>query len=211
MSDPFIGEIRLFGFSFCPRDWAVCAGALMSISQNGALFSLLGTAYGGDGRTSFGLPDLRGRAAMSQGHHPGSSFDWRIGQVAGAETHTLTASELANHTHEATFTATGSTKMTATLTATTDAGESATPVNGAFLAAATPPAGGPDKPEKIYKAAPKAGSTVALGGVEVTSTGTDSGNVTVGATGNNQEFSILQPILIMNYCIAEQGIFPPRS
>ena len=93
MSEPFLGEIRNFGFNFAPQGWAQCQGQLLSISQNSALFSLLGTMYGGDGRTTFGLPDLRGRTAISVGQGPGlSSRDQ--GQVGGGEQVTLTAPQV---------------------------------------------------------------------------------------------------------------------
>jgi microcystin-dependent protein len=93
MSDPFIAEIRIFGFNFPPRNWAQCDGQLLLISANPALFSLLGTTYGGDGRTTFGLPDLRGRAAL----HPGTGFSW--GQRGGEEAVTLAENEMPAHTH----------------------------------------------------------------------------------------------------------------
>ena len=101
MSEPFLGEIRNFGFNFAPQGWAQCQGQLLSISQNSALFSLLGTMYGGDGRTTFGLPDLRGRTAISVGQGPGLS-DYVQGQVGGEEQVTLTASQVAPHTHSVT-------------------------------------------------------------------------------------------------------------
>ena len=91
--DPFLGEIRIFGGDFAPRGWAFCRGQLVSIAQNTALFSLLGTTYGGNGQTTFGLPDLRGRLPV----HPGPSVTQ--GEVAGAEHVTLSASELPTHTH----------------------------------------------------------------------------------------------------------------
>ncbi|MCJ8273441.1 MAG: tail fiber protein, partial [Psychrosphaera sp.] len=76
MAEPFIGEVDLYGFNFVPQNWAECAGGIIAISANQALFALLGTAYGGDGRTSFALPDLRGKLALSMGNHPGSQYDW---------------------------------------------------------------------------------------------------------------------------------------
>ncbi len=98
MSDPFVAEIRIFAGNFAPRGWALCNGQLMSISQNTALFSLLGTTYGGDGRTTFGLPDFQGIAPMSQGQGPGlSSYD--LGQTGGETQVTLLASEMPAHTH----------------------------------------------------------------------------------------------------------------
>ncbi len=98
MSEPFIGEIRMFGGNFAPRGWALCDGQLLRIADNSALFSLLGTIYGGDGRTTFGLPDLRGRVPVHMGQGPGMT-NRRIGQRAGAETVTLSTAELPSHTH----------------------------------------------------------------------------------------------------------------
>lgn len=98
MSEPFLGEIRLFPYTFAPRGWAFCAGQIMSIAQNTALFSLLGVTYGGNGQTTFGLPDLRGRVAVSSGQGPGLS-NYTLGQVAGTETVTLTTNEMPMHNH----------------------------------------------------------------------------------------------------------------
>lgn len=98
MSEPFVGEIRMFAGNFPPRGWAFCDGQLLAVSQNDALFSLFGTIYGGDGRTTFGLPDLRGRVPVHAGHGPGLS-ERRLGSKAGAEQVTLTTNQLPNHTH----------------------------------------------------------------------------------------------------------------
>lgn len=98
MSDPFIGEIRPFAITFVPRGWAECNGQLLSIAQNTALFSILGTNYGGDGRTTFALPNLQDRAPMGQGRGPGLT-DRRLGQVLGSATETLTTNEMASHSH----------------------------------------------------------------------------------------------------------------
>jgi microcystin-dependent protein len=98
MSEPFVGEIRMFAGNFAPRGWALCDGQLLAISQNDALFSLLGTIYGGDGRTTFGLPDLRGRVPIHQGTGPGLS-NRRIGQKSGQENVTVTTSQLPAHGH----------------------------------------------------------------------------------------------------------------
>jgi len=95
MSEPFLAEIRPFGFNFAPRGWAQCDGQILPINQNQSLYSLLGTTYGGDGRTTFGLPDLRGRLPM----HEDSGGGFRWGQKSGAETVTLTAAQMPNHTH----------------------------------------------------------------------------------------------------------------
>ena len=98
MSEPFVGEIRMFAGNFAPRGWAFCDGQLLAVSQNDALFSLLGTIYGGDGRTTFGLPDLRGRIPIHAGSGPGLS-PRRLGAKAGTEQETLTVNQLPSHSH----------------------------------------------------------------------------------------------------------------
>jgi microcystin-dependent protein len=100
MSDAFIGEIRLFGGNFAPMNWAFCDGSVLPISENDALFALIGTTYGGDGQTTFALPDLRGRLPVHQGSGPGLST-YGLGQMAGSETVTLTSQQLPAHTHAA--------------------------------------------------------------------------------------------------------------
>src|SRR6266568_2255274 len=98
MLEPFLGEIILVPYNFAPQGWAFCEGQLLSIAQNTALFSLLGTTYGGDGRTTFALPDLRGRVPIHFGQGPGLP-NYNLGDKAGEESHTLTQSELAVHVH----------------------------------------------------------------------------------------------------------------
>ena len=98
MADQFLGEIRIVGFNFAPAGWAVCNGLLMAIQQNTALFSLLGTYYGGDGRSTFALPNLQGNAAIGQGNGPGLSQRF-IGEIGGQATTTLLLTELAAHNH----------------------------------------------------------------------------------------------------------------
>lgn len=98
MSEPFLAEVRIVGFNFAPRGWAFCDGQILPISQNQSLYSLLGTTYGGDGRTSFALPDLRGRTAIHVGRSNGGQFH-TLGQKSGEETHTLNGSEMPQHTH----------------------------------------------------------------------------------------------------------------
>ena len=99
MSQPYMGEIRMFGGSFAPAGWAFCNGQLMPISQNDALFVILGTTYGGDGQETFALPDLQGRAPMHQGQGPGLSQNYVLGEKAGVESVTLTTQQIPNHTH----------------------------------------------------------------------------------------------------------------
>src|SRR3982751_6487214 len=98
MSNPFLGEIRMAGFNFAPRGWAFCAGQLLPISQNDALFALVGTTYGGDGQTTFGMPDLRGRVPINQGQGPGLS-NYVMGQMSGTESVTLITAQIPPHSH----------------------------------------------------------------------------------------------------------------
>lgn len=100
MSEPFVGEIRMFAGNFAPRGWAFCDGQLLAVSQNDALFSLFGTIYGGDGRTTFALPDMRGRVPIHAGQGPGLS-QRRLGSKGGAENETLTVNQLPSHGHPA--------------------------------------------------------------------------------------------------------------
>jgi len=99
MSEPFLAEVRMVGFNFAPRGWAFCDGQILPINQNQSLYSLIGTTYGGDGRTSFALPDLRGRVPIHVGRSNGGG-DHRLGQKSGEETHTLASNEMLQHTHE---------------------------------------------------------------------------------------------------------------
>lgn len=122
MADPFVAEIRIFGFNFPPRGWAFCDGQLMPISQNTALFSLLGTTYGGDGKSTFALPDLQGSAPMHPGQGPGLSLH-DLGETGGSESVTLLESEIPSHSH--------------TLRATADAADSSVPAPTAALAASS--------------------------------------------------------------------------
>ncbi|GGM19980.1 phage tail protein [Deinococcus aerophilus] len=144
MTDPYLGEIRAFGFGFTPRGWALCDGQLLPIAQYTALYSLLGTIYGGNGRTTFALPNLQGRAAMQPRQGPGLRSH-RLGDVGGAESVTLTPPQLPAHTH--------------TLQAVASPAESATP-KGKLLARVV---GGP-----IYSSGP---ATVALAPSALTAQG----------------------------------------
>lgn len=188
MSDPFIGEIRLFGCNFAPRGWEFCDGQLLPISSNSALFSLLGTIYGGDGRTTFALPDLRGRAAIGFGTGPGLTPRAQ-GQKLGAEGVALNVGQIPSHNH----TLAGVTGN-ATLNAVSDGGDDSDPA-GNYLAA-------------LDDGYASAGTEVAMNenSVSVNLTGGS-----VGDTGSGQAHDNMQPFLVGNYCIALVGIFPPRS
>ena len=99
MSNPFIGEIRMFGGTFAPAGWSFCSGQLMPISQNDALFTLIGTTFGGDGQETFGIPDLQGRIPVHQGTNPGTGTSYQIGEKAGTESVTLTTNQIPIHNH----------------------------------------------------------------------------------------------------------------
>ena len=113
MSEPFLAEVRIVGFNFAPRGWAFCDGQILPINQNQSLYSLLGTTYGGDGRTSFALPDLRGRTPIHVGRSNGGG-DHRLGSKSGEETHTLSAAGMPQHTHSAKTTSAAGTSAIAT-------------------------------------------------------------------------------------------------
>ncbi|MFO0590955.1 MAG: tail fiber protein [Polyangiaceae bacterium] len=132
MSDPFVGEIRMFGGNFAPIGWAFCNGQLVAISENETLFTLLGTTYGGDGVTTFALPDLRGRLPIHQG--AGGGGNYTPGQAAGVESVTLTANQMPAHLH--------------TITASTVDAETASPAGALFAASSDTPFYGPSVPGK---------------------------------------------------------------
>lgn len=173
MTDQYLGEIRTFGFNFAPAGWAQCNGQILAISQNTALFSLLGTNYGGDGRTTFGLPNLQGNVPMHWGQGAGLS-QYILGQTAGAPTVTLSSSQMPSHNHAL---------QVAEGTATN------APSSSAWLGRADP--------AKFY-----------------TTTGTPSVNLAQGAigpAGGGSPHPNQQPYLVVNFCIALQGVFPPHS
>src|SRR5262249_2902862 len=187
MSQPFIGEIRLFAGNFAPRSWALCAGQLMSIAQNQALFSILGTTYGGDGQTTFGLPDLRGRVPLGWGQGAGLP-NHTIGEISGAETSTLSSTQLPAHTHTASI-------GTLNIATASVAGNRRSPVDAIF---ATEAAGVTD----VYSDG-SANVTMAADAL--------SGAPALANAGAGQPFGIVQPFLLINYIIALEGIFRSRN
>ena len=190
-----IGEIRAFGGNFAPRAWALCNGQLLAISQNTALFSILGTTYGGDGRTSFALPDLRGRGPISSGTGPGLSTH-KLGQRAGTQTETLNELQIPSHFHYAIPSA----PTFATKIGVTSEDPSDTDPSDNVLASSAP--------NSIYASASEA-TDEALGAV--TTTQITAGSVQVAPTGGNQSHNNMQPYLTINWVICMQGIFPSRS
>jgi microcystin-dependent protein len=171
--DPFIAEIRIYGFNFAPVGWAFCNGQLLSISQNTALFSILGTFYGGNGTTNFALPDMQGNVPVDAGQGPGLSL-YDLGQTGGSEAVTLLTTEMPSHTHSL-----GAQNV--------PLGSSANPLGNTF-----------DRPASgnlfnVANPAPAAMSPFA-----------------VTVSGQTLPHNNMQPYLALNFCIALQGVFPPR-
>ena len=171
MADPFVAEIRIFPFNFAPRGWAWCDGQLLPLSQNTALFSLLGTTYGGNGKSNFALPDLQGRAPMHPGQGPGLSLH-DLGETGGSDTVTLLESEIPSHSHAL---------PAAGVAASRD------PTNAAL---------------GIARGANAYGPASAL---------TPMSGQALSPAGGDQPHNNLQPYLTFYFCIALQGVFPPRT
>ncbi|WP_346840819.1 tail fiber protein [Metapseudomonas otitidis] len=190
--DPFIGEIKMFGGNFAPRGYAFCMGQSMAIAQNTALFSLLGTTYGGNGQTTYGLPDLRGRSPVGQSQAPGLSLI-DLGELGGAETVTLLQTQMPMHTHLASGTSTIS--------------AAGTPTNPALVPSATNSVlggsvGGSPSAAAIWSSAMS---------TPVPLTNPSTVNVTVQMAGGSQPVAIRNPYIGINFIIALDGIFPSRN
>jgi len=173
--DPFVAEIRIFPFNFAPKGWAFCDGQILPLSQNTALFSLLGTTYGGDGKSNFALPNMQGNVPMHPGQGPGLSLH-DLGETGGSETVSLLESEIPSHSHTMM-------SLPAPGNRTAPGGNSIARVSGTtgpFL----PPAGA---------------ALVSM-----------SDNA-VAPAGGDQPHNNLQPYLTLNFCIALQGVYPPRT
>lgn len=182
VSDPFLGEIRMVGFNFAPRGWAQCQGQLLPIAQNSALFSLLGTMYGGNGQTTFGLPDLRSRSPVGVGQGPGlSTIDQ--GEMAGAESVTLMVTNMPAHVHPTTVQV---------------AGTASSPVNT------------PSASNAVLGASGTGQGQAAIWSNELTAPVQMAG-VQAGVAGGSQPFQTRNPYLGINFVIAMQGLFPSRN
>ena len=172
MASPFVAEIRIFPFNFAPKGWAWCDGQLLPLSQNTALFSLLGTTYGGDGKSNFALPDLQGRAPMHPGQGPGLSLH-DLGETGGSETVSLLESEIPSHSH--------------TLRAILDDADVAIPTPARILA--------------------KSSASMYFAGTGNTAMAPEG----LAPAGGDQPHNNMQPYLTFFFCIALQGVFPPRT
>jgi microcystin-dependent protein len=180
MSSPFVAEITIFAFNFAPKGWALCQGQLLPISQNTALFSLLGTMYGGDGKSTFALPDLRDQTTLSMGQGAGLSQYFQ-GEQDGAANVTVLTTELPLHNHS--------------FNATIDRGTTAAATNNVL---ATGAAGPPNQ---------------AISGFMYSSAAPNNqlSPLALSFTGSGQPHNNMQPYLALNFCIAMQGVFPPRG
>jgi microcystin-dependent protein len=172
MADPFVAEIRIFPFNFAPKGWAFCDGQILPLSQNTALFSLLGTTYGGDGKSNFGLPNMQGNAPMHPGQGPGLSLH-DLGETSGSETVTLLESEIPSHSHG--------------LVASLSDGTDTKPANEQFAQ----------------------GVGVQIWGTNAPNTQFSPNALT--PAGGDQPHNNMQPYLTLNFCIALQGVYPPRT
>ena len=183
MSDQFVGEIRAFPFNFAPVGWAQCNGQLIAISQNTALFSLLGTFYGGNGTSNFALPNLQGSAPLDQGTGVGLSQRF-IGETGGEQTVTLLLTQIPTHTHQATGVAANGDQAS-------PAGNAASPGGNTWAIAHS----GPKTKDSIYSSS--AGATMNAQALSV--------------AGGSLPHDNMPPYLVLNFCIAMVGIFPARS
>jgi microcystin-dependent protein len=197
--DVYIGTIMIFAGNFNPRGWAFCNGQLISIAQNTALFSLLGTYYGGNGQTTFGIPDLRGRMLVGMGQGPGLD-EVVIGEQSGTNSVTLLTSNLPSHTHTATVAA-GAGTTALTLYAVSETGNTVAP-SGKNLAASRSIA------VADYNST---GTTVALNAGSVSNITFGKPAVTIASAGSDTPIDIRQPYLGITHVICTQGIFPARN
>jgi microcystin-dependent protein len=174
MADPFVAEIRIFPFNFAPKGWAWCDGQLLPLSQNTALFSLLGTTYGGNGKSNFALPDLQGRAPMHPGQGPGLSLH-DLGETGGSETVTLLESEIPAHNHQ--------------------------------VGAQTIPLGGVTTPAGNVLNRPASGNLYDATSPALVAVSDQA----LGPAGGDAPHNNLMPYLTFYFCIALQGVYPPRT
>ena len=187
--EPFIGEIRSFGFNFCPVGWAAADGQLLAISSHDALFSLLGTIYGGDGRTTFGLPDLRGRVPLHTGHGPGLT-NRPMGQKSGTETVSILTQNIPPHSHQLVG------NLDARVVASSENGATNDP-SGAYF---------PTSTQTFYASTEGTKQDMAPGLVSV-----DLSGEIIGNNGGSQPEYNMAPYVANNFCISLFGIYPSRS
>lgn len=197
MCEPFIGEIKLVPYNFAPRGWVFCHGQLLTISQNEALFALLGTTYGGDGRTTFGVPDLRGRVPLGEGQGPGLS-DYPLGRRGGVEMVTLSEQQMPAHSHAATLTSAAT-----AFPCSKEPGTSNVPGPNSVLAKGDVKKGRDDIGDANIYSENAPDTTLMYSPV--------AGSIAVDNAGGSRPHQNMQPYTVLNYVIATIGIFPSRS
>ena len=186
MSEPSLGQVEVFSFNFPPKGWTTCSGQLLSIQQNSALFALLGTTYGGNGQTNFGLPDLRGRVPVGWGQGPGLS-PYNLGQLGGEENHTLILNEMAQHNH---------------------------PFNADTSSPATNNTNVPSTSVVLGNTIGTVSGSANAFNLYLYASGSPGGTLdphSIGFTGGNQPHPNIMPYLALNFCISLTGIFPSRN
>jgi microcystin-dependent protein len=204
--DPYIGQIILWSASFAPVGWAFCDGSLLQIAQNQALFSIIGTTYGGDGRTTFGIPDLRGRVPVGVNSNNANLIVTRLGDKFGAENVKLSTSQLPMHTHQANASVDTS-SLSVSVKGTPYNNGNATlsnPEANACLANGNTPGG--DTPN-IYNTSSATGN---MASSIATINGSIAVNLQVQPAGTSDPVKMFQPSMALNYIIATEGIYPQR-
>jgi microcystin-dependent protein len=216
MGDQYLGEIRMVGFSFAPEGWALCNGQTLPISTYNALFSLLGTTYGGNGSTNFNLPDLQGRLPLHAGNGAGLPV-YALGQKAGTQSVILTQQQMPQHTHVATFTPSGgggTPTVNVTVNGSSTPGTQTSPA-GNYLAGVTSSIGNsnPHTSPLYVSGNPQPANLGAIAGVSATISGVSGGGGTVtnALAGGNLPVAIEPPYLAVYFIIALTGIYPPRG
>lgn len=215
--EAFMGMISAFGFIYAPEDWAYCNGAAVKLSDNESLYSLLGVAYGGDGKTYFNLPNLTSRVAVgyySGGQRPVGLDTYRLGQSGGAEFATMTTAQMPPHTHAFEFSYAGDNNnaVRGSLKATTAPAGNQTPEDGFHLAEARSSATGNPSGSLVYTS-DTSGTRVKLADVSLSGSGVGltGGTLTLDKTGSATPIYTQGPGLAINYQIAMQGIYPSRG
>jgi microcystin-dependent protein len=174
MSNQYIAEVRAFGFNFAPIDWAQCNGQVMGIDQNPTLYQIIGTTYGGNGTTTFALPNLQDMTPLGQGQGLGL-MNWALGQTFGQANHTLLIGEVPIHNH------------VAAMATAVPASKTSAPTASSYPGEAT----------RVNAYAPTSNSTLA--------------GATIAVSGGSQPHPNVQPVQVLNYCIALYGVYPPQS
>ncbi|MGF1778957.1 phage tail protein [Vibrio nomapromontoriensis] len=203
-TEPFLGTMMPFGGDFTIRGWAMCRGALLDINQNQALYAVLGTYYGGDGRVNMGLPDLQGRSPVGFGVRPGG-YRYLLGTAQGREEITLAERDLPRHTHEATFSSSGNIPITASFNVATNVAGTAEATSSSYL--------GANSNAAMYFTPSLTRPTLTeIKGLEVTGGGTAGGDVVIADAGSSTpRINILNPQLSVNWLMAVSGAFPTRN